>query len=166
MKRQLSIFARKVIKQARRHLNSSPRRTKNKRINSSKLLYSSLGYRSTDEVLKFQMEDYGVDIDRGVMGKNRKILRYWNKSMFLPRGSGFTSKPPPYRAMARWVAQKPVQVPGITSAELAGMVRWTVYRNGIQPTLFFTDAFKQYEPELEELLQDGTIDIIDEKIDD
>ena len=138
-------FANDTIGEARNNLQSSSRRTKYKRINASGALSKSLRARAERDpkgmALVFSMNDYGVHMDRGVMGNKRRILKYWNKSIFLPRGRGYGNRMPPVAKIQTWMNKKGVKGNPFPIAR-------NIQRRGVAPTLFFTDAFKKYEKDL------------------
>ena len=167
----LNSFGKKVNQQSKLHLRSSPRRTRNKRINATKTLSNSLKH-AVKAVpkgieLTFSMEDYGVDIDRGVMGSKRRILKFWNKSIFLPRGNGWKyaikkgggGQSQMFKSIEKWQSAKPVK--GNTFA-----ITRSIQLRGITPTLFFTDAFNKYEKMLHDDVLIGFGEDVEDKLND
>ena len=109
-----------------------------------------------DEVeVGFLMQDYGLYVDAGVVGKKKKILGKWNKSVFN-RGSGYSSKFPDVGAIKKWINDKPIrmrnstgQFVGKTQKRIdttAYLIGRKIYNEGLQPKLFFSDPFnKEYK---------------------
>ncbi len=82
------------------------------------------------------------------MGNKRRVLPNWQKSIFLPRGSGFSNKMPPVNKIKKWVSQKGLSSGGSIDS-FAFAISKKIQQHGTAPKLFFTDAF---EPEYEKLL--------------
>ena len=158
-------FGRDVKRTARKHLQSSPRRMKYKRINASRKLYNSVDFKINGDDMSFWFQDYGVDMDRGVMGNQRKILRFWNKSMFLPRGKGYSNRMPPVRSIKAWINYKSISYSGsIDSAAFA--ISKNIQQRGKQPTLWFTDAFEQYWDKFDDDMAEAFGKDIEDKLED
>ena len=147
LKAVIKKFGDDVVRLSKKNLASNPY-GRHKKINTTKTLSNSIKHQISDNTISFFFEDYGINIDRGVMGNKRRILPRWNKSIFLPRSSGYKDKMPPPRQIQRWVARKGISHKGsIESFSFAVTRKIQLY--GTAPKLFFTDAF---EPEYKELL--------------
>ena len=109
------------------------------------------------------MEDYGVLRDSGQLGKKRKILKRWNDSIFI-RGKGFTNKMPPVDKIAKWIKDKPLKYTPKTLNSQAFLISRKIQMEGIQPGLFFSDAFNKYYPEFEKKLAPEAGDYLEDKI--
>jgi hypothetical protein len=123
-----------IVKESRRLLSA-------RNINTTGTLSRSIGYNIEQDGISFEMESYGVLRDSGQLGKKRKILKRWSDSIFI-RGKGFTNKRPPVEPLNKWIQAK-----GISNAPgLAFMISRKIYFEGIQPGLFFSDAYNKFAP--------------------
>ena len=110
--------------------------------NAGGKLSKSIKHALTKIGMNFSMEDYGVLRDRGVQGSKERILKGWNKSIFLPRGAGYAKdrKGPPPASIRTWIGQKNITyTPG-----LEYKIARSIKRKGITPSLFFSDAFNKF----------------------
>jgi len=137
----LNKFGKDVITRARYNLT----RGKHK---SSGQLYKNLEYdfSRTNEGydFSFRFPYYGDFIDQGVSGTEIKY----------PTPYSYTSKKPPYRSIFSWVKEKKVRFRDTQGKFKAGnyktiahILRNSIYKKGIKPTLFFTKPFtnKMYD---------------------
>jgi hypothetical protein len=145
----LDQFGKQVTKLAKKNVHD-------RKIGSSGDLRRSIKYEVDDEVLSISMEDYGVLRDAGQLGSKRKILKGWNKSIFLPRGKGFTSKPPKIGPLIKWVRTKS----GLPKGMNPWAVREKIWREGIVPGLFLSDAWnKEFKDLPDEILEGFSLDL-------
>jgi hypothetical protein len=158
----LNKFAKDVQVKAKKNVHDY-------KINSGGKLRKSIVVRVKEEKNKdysvtVEMEDYGDLRDAGQLGSKRKILKGWNKSIFLPRGKGFKALAPPPDAIKKWIRTKPIR--STTSLNsLAYLISRKIKTEGIQPGLFFSDAFNEYYPKLEKVILDGLDKDIDNALD-
>ncbi len=163
LQQQLDKFGRNVVKFSRSNL------TRQKK-NVDKKLYNSLGYNLKVHkggfTFSFDMEAYGQYQDAGVNGKSGKILKNWNKSVFL-RGSGYKSKMPPFDPLYKWVKKRRLNLRDSKGRfskggqkTLAFLIQKKIYKDGIQPSLFFSKPFNAaYKSLPNELIEAYGIDI-------
>lgn len=132
---ELNRFGKEVIKRARYNLT----RGKHK---SSGQLYKNLTYEFTKNadgyLFEFKYPEYGDYIDQGVSGTEEKY----------PTPFKYTSKKPPYKSILGWVKAKKVRFrdpKGRFEAgnykTIAAIIRNSIFKKGIKPTLFFTKPF-------------------------
>ena len=148
----LNDFAKYVIQQSRSNLTKENR-------NSSKKLYDSLD--SQIEVgansfrLAFLMEDYGTFQDKGVSGTEKKYNTPFS----------YKSKKPPLRPITDWVKNRRFQFRQkngkfMSYQSTAFLVRNSIFKKGIKPSLFFTKPFeKAFERLPDELIQAYGLDV-------
>jgi len=138
----LNQFGNSLVKTSKRLLQT-------KKINSTNRLSKSIKHTEKDDEVSIWMNDYGILRDAGQLGKKRKILKGWNKSIFVPRGKGFTNKYPPVDKIRQWIQDKPVGYKPRTAKGLnstAFLISRKIYLQGIQPGLFMSEAFiKEYK---------------------
>ena len=158
----LDKFGKKVTTKAKKYIHD-------RRINSGGDLRRSIDHKvdKNSAVLSFWMEKYGVLRDAGQLGSKRKILKGWNKSIFVPRGKGFTSKAPPTDVIKKWIRTKPVRW-NISLNSMAFLIQRKIRTEGIQPGLFFSDAYNEeikkaeveiveaFELDMDNILDDGS----------
>lgn len=134
VKKELSRFAKYVIKQSRTRL------TREKK-NASKRLHKSLDYdlnvSKNSFSLSFLMEDYGMFQDQGVSGVKKKYNTPFS----------YKTKRPPSKVFDKWTIRKgiaPRDKEGkfISRKSLNYLIARSVYMNGIKPSLFFTKPFE------------------------
>jgi len=141
MKRALQKFGQYVVSNARENL------VKDKK-NTTKSLSDSIAFSVnsyTDSyVIEFLMDYYGIFVDKGVSGINRK---YNTPYSYKSKGGkqGLKGMPPP-KAFDKWTIMK-----GIAPRDAKGRflprksvnfaVARTVFEKGIKPSLFFTTPF-------------------------
>ena len=122
-----------------------------RRIDTTGKLRNSIKYTSDDDDVTFFMEKYGLHVDAGVVGKKKRILKNWNKSVF-ERGRGYSSKPPPIDTIKKWITQKPIRPRNLTTGQfskktpqiinqMAFLISQKIFNYGIQPKLFFSEPF-------------------------
>ncbi len=135
-KQELENFGKYIVQQARTNL------TKGKH-GGSKRLYDSLGYtiEETEKGLRirFDMEDYGMFLDRGVRGKKG------GKSL---SGFSFKSKMPPRNPIMNWAKKRNIRLRDEKGKfqkgnynTIAFLIQRSIFRKGIKPSLFFTKPF-------------------------
>jgi len=144
----LEAFKKFVIQQARTRLSKD-------RKNVSKELYNSL-----DAVIKvtpnaiqmnFEMEDYGLFVDKGVSGTEKKYDTPYS----------YTNKMPPTTPLANWAKARNIRLRDEDGKFKKGnyqtigyLIARSIYKKGIKPSLFFTKPFEQGFKKLPEALAD------------
>ena len=138
--KELKIFGKEVIKNARRNLD------KNK-INDSKLS-ESLRFTVKDDVLTFYMNEYGEYVDAGVkgVGGEKADGTKWETKKVTNNKFKYRDKKPPFMAFNGWSIKK-----GIAPRNKKGQftsrksilfaIANSVYHTGLKTTDFFQDAF-------------------------
>lgn len=137
----LTKFSKSVVTKSKKNIVD-------RKINSGGDLRRSISFKLVKKGVEFYMEDYGVLRDAGQLGKKRKILKGWNKTVFVPRGKGFTTKFPKIDAIKKWIRTKPIRGNHSLNS-MAYLIGRKIYNEGIQPGLFFSDAYNEYYPQLE-----------------
>lgn len=137
LKETFEKFGKYVVQQARTNL------TKKKK-NVSKTLYDSIQYKETTSQtgasfsFDFLMEDYGEFQDKGVSGIKKKYNTPYS----------YKSKMPPRGPLDRWAVRKGLQGVRddkgrfISRKSLVYLIQRKLYYKGIEPSYFFTRAFK------------------------
>lgn len=137
LKETFDKFGKYVVQQARANL------TKKKK-NVSKTLYDSIQYKETTSQtgasfsFDFLMEDYGEFQDKGVSGIKKKYNTPYS----------YTNKMPPRGPLDRWAVRKGLQGVRddkgrfISRKSLVYLIQRKLYYKGIEPSYFFTRAFK------------------------
>lgn len=137
LKETFEKFGKYVVQQARTNL------TKKKK-NVSKTLYDSIQYKETTSKtgasfsFDFLMEDYGEFQDKGVSGIKKKYNTPYS----------YKSKMPPRGPLDRWAVRKGLQGVRddkgrfISRKSLVYLIQRKLYYKGIEPSYFFTRAFK------------------------
>lgn len=156
VKKALDKFGKNVIKQSRTQLSK-------KKKNASKTLYDSLDYdlkvSKNSFELSFEMEDYGKFINDGVVGteKNKTKgggLKLSNKKFKYKKG---IENKPSYKHFDKWTIRRGIAPRNnkgqfTTRRGIAEAISWSVWRNGLETTEFFSrpfeDAFKKLPNEL------------------
>ena len=171
----LDKFGASVTKQAKINVGSSKNLNGGKRIDSTGTLRKSLKYKVKETekgfILTFEMEDYGELRDSGQLGKNRKILKGWNKSIFK-RGKGFTNLAPPVKAIDKWIKDKPIRLRDLRTGSfieatasrkksLSFLIGRKIKEEGIVPGLFFSSAWDKQFTDLPEDVAEGFAEQID-----
>lgn len=149
-KEVLRQYGKYVVQQSRSRLTKG----RNKRThNATGSLFKSLDYdiqQDKDTLsLAFEMNDYGVYLDKGVSGKEKKY-----KTPFA-----YTTKKPPMQSLFQWIKTKRIRFRDSkgkftrgTYKSIAFVMQNSIYKKGIKPTLFFTKPFEQafirYEKEI------------------
>ena len=143
IRKELEKFQKYVISQARANLTRLKK-------NSSKTLYDSLKgqvtYKKGDYTVNIEMDTYGLFVDKGVSGKDKKYNTPYS----------YKSKMPPPSALDQWIVRKgiaPRDAKGrfITRKSLQFLIARGIYKNGIAPSLFLT---KPFEAAMRKLPQD------------
>ena len=148
----LENFGDRVVKLSQINLGKS---VKGRRIDATGKLRKSIKYKldKGGNELDFYFEDYGVQVDAGVLGKRKRILKNWNKSIFK-RGSGYSAKKPPFAKIRKWIDDKPIRPRNLNSGrfistkgdvkdKMAHAIRMSIFLKGKQPTLFFSEPFNK-----------------------
>lgn len=137
LKETFTVFGNYVIQQARSNL------TKKKK-NSTKTLYDSLDYKfrpsqtGASFSFDFLMEDYGEFQDKGVSGIKKKYNTPYS----------YTNKMPPRGPLDKWAVRKGLQGVRdekgrfISRKSLVYLIQRKLYYKGIEPSYFFSRAFK------------------------
>ena len=129
----LNDFAKYVIQQSRSNLTKGDK-------NVNKNLYNSLDKEievgANSFRLAFLMEDYGKFQDKGVSGTERKYNTPFS----------YKSKRPPLKPITDWVKSRRFQFRQkngkfMSYQSTAFLVRNSIFKKGIKPSLFFTKPF-------------------------
>ncbi len=146
----LDRFGQRVTKLAKLNLGAYKN---GRRIDATGTLRKSVKYKVDKKKndVNFSFEEYGMSVDAGVMGsKNKRIMKGWDKSLFK-RGT-YRSKKPPFSAIRKWIDDKPIKPRSLSSGrfistkgnvkdKMAHAIRQSIFLNGKQPTLFFSNPF-------------------------
>ena len=153
----LNAFAKYVIQQSRSNLTKGGK-------NVDKKLYNSLDKEievgANSFRLAFLMEDYGTFQDKGVSGKEKKYNTPFS----------YKSKRPPLKPITDWVKKRRFQFRKengkfMSYESTSFLIRNSIFKKGIKPSLFFTKPFEKaflnlpdelveaYGLDLEEFLQ-------------
>ena len=151
----LEDFKRYVIQQARTNL------TKGKK-NVSKDLYNSLqgfvekspaGFR-----LYFEMEDYGMFLDKGVRGKQA----YYADEATSGSPFSYKDKMPPIKPLAEWAKKRNIRLRDDKGKFKKGnyntigfLIARSIFDKGMKASLFFTKPFERAFKRLPEDLQEA-----------
>ena len=148
----LNDFAKYVIQQSRSNLTKG-----NKNVNKN--LYNSLDKEievgANSFRLAFLMEDYGKFQDKGVSGTERKYNTPFS----------YKSKRPPLKPITDWVKSRRFQFKQkdgkfMSYQSTAFLVRNSIFKKGIKPSLFFTRPFeKAFERLPDELVEAYGLDV-------
>lgn len=134
VRKELEAFRKYVVSQARANLTRLKK-------NSSKTLYDSIKgnvkYKKGDYTVDIEMEYYGLFVDKGVSGVNKKY----------PTPYSYKSKMPPPSKLDKWIVRKgiaPRDKNGrlISRKSLQFLIARGIFKNGIAPSLFFTKPFR------------------------
>ena len=155
-KQAIEKYAKYVIQQSRSNLTKG-------RTNASKQLYNSLGYKIQGSKVRFESEEYGQYLDRGVRGKNHDYSKSRN-SPFRFRG-----KQPPSQAFEKWIKIRGIKGRDkktgkfITDKSLTFIIARSIQSKGIRATLFFTKpfeaSFEKYSDEMTQALINDNIEL-------
>jgi len=153
--KRLNAFGKYVVSQSRTNLTKSKK-------NFSKRLYNSISYTidetSSGSRLYIEMEDYGMFQDRGVKGKNPKLVK--NGQQKAPNSPfKFNSKMPPLDPLVKWAKSKNIRLRDKKGKFKKGnyktigfILQKRIFAQGLKPSLFFTKpfakAFKELPPDL------------------
>lgn len=148
---ELNRFGKLVVKRSRFNLT----RGKHK---SSGDLYKNIDYnfeRSADGYnFSFEFPMYGEFLDQGVSGTEEKYATPYS----------YTTKKPPYKSILAWVKKKKIRFrdpQGRFEAgnyrTIAAILRNSIYKKGIKPTLFFTRPFLKQSYDLPERLAEALL---------
>lgn len=148
----LNDFAKYVIQQSRSNLTKGDK-------NVNKNLYNSLDKEievgANSFRLAFLMEDYGKFQDKGVSGTERKYNTPFS----------YKSKKPPLKPITDWVKNRRFQFRQdngrfMSYQSTAFLVRNSIFKKGIKPSLFFTKPFeKAFERLPDELVEAYGLDV-------
>lgn len=133
---ELNKFGRNVVKFSRSNLTR-------KKKNVNKKLYNSIDYKlevhQNSFGLYFEMEEYGAYQDQGVSGTKRKFNTPFS----------FRGKMPPEAPILDWVKKRRLKFRGASGKftkgsqkSLAFLIRRSIMKKGIKPSLFFTKPFE------------------------
>ena len=147
---------------------------KGRRIDTTGKLRASIKYKQTKTGVDFFMEDYGKHVDAGVVGKKRRILKNWNKSVFN-RGKGYNAKMPPVDKIKKWINDKPIRPRDLVTGrfvqktdkklnQMAFLMSRKIYLYGKQPTLFFSTPFTEEFAKLPDDVLNAFSDEIDKTL--
>tara|TARA_R110000822_G_scaffold99831_3_gene225012 strand:+ start:5900 stop:6421 length:522 start_codon:yes stop_codon:yes gene_type:complete len=153
--KKLNEFGKYVVSQSRANLSRGKK-------NYTKNLWESLNY-TIDQTnagprLYFEMDDYGMFQDKGVKGKNPKLVK--NGKQKAPNSQfRFTKKMPPQKPLMEWAKKKNIRLRDSKGKYQKGsyqtigfILQKRIFAQGIKPSLFFTKpfekAFKNLPPEL------------------
>ena len=134
VRKELEAFRKYVVSQARANLTRLKK-------NSSKTLYDSIKgdikYKKGNYTVEIEMESYGLFVDKGVSGKNKKY----------PPPYSYKSKMPPPSKLDKWIVRKgiaPRDKNGrlISRKSLQFLIARGIFKNGIAPSLFLTKPFR------------------------
>jgi hypothetical protein len=170
---QLKIFADGVIELARKNLK------RKKKITTGQL-YKSLKYKiipdKNSTILNFEMEDYGLFVDKGVKGKDPNALppkaKYYGiqKAPNSPYQFGAMKSRGLRKALNRWTVQKNIK--GVRDKKgrflprksMQFMMARSIYLSGLEATMFFTDPYNKLIKAFTRKFFDAFIIDVDEKI--
>ena len=148
----LNDFAKYVIQQSRSNLTKG-----NKNVNKN--LYNSLDKEievgANSFRMAFLMEDYGTFQDKGVSGTEKKYNTPFS----------YKSKRPPLKPITDWVKNRRFQFRQkngefMSYKSTAFLVRNSIFKKGIKPSLFFTKPFeKAFERLPDELIEEYGLDV-------
>ena len=131
----LNAFAKYVIQQSRSNLTKGGK-------NVDKKLYNSLDKEievgANSFRLAFLMEDYGTYQDKGVSGTQRKYDTPFS----------YKSKRPPLKPITDWVKKRRFQFRKengkfMSYESTSFLIRNSIFKKGIKPSLFFTKPFEK-----------------------
>lgn len=142
VRKELESFKKYVVSQARANLTRLKK-------NSSKTLYDSIKgnvkYNKGDYTVEIEMERYGLFVDKGVSGINK---RYGTPYSYKSKGGkrGLKGMPPP-SALDKWIVRKgiaPRDKNGrlISRKKLQFLIALGIFKNGMAPSLFLTKPFR------------------------
>jgi hypothetical protein len=148
----LNDFAKYVIQQSRSNLTKGDKNVNKKLYNS---LDNEIEVGANSFRLAFLMEDYGTFQDKGVSGTEKKYNTPFS----------YKSKKPPLRPITDWVKNRRFQFRQkngkfMSYQSTAFLVRNSIFKKGIKPSLFFTKPFeKAFERLPDELIQAYGLDV-------
>lgn len=151
-KEYLNSFAKYVIQQSRSNLSKQNKNVDKKLYNS---LDNEIEVGANSFRLAFLMEDYGTFQDKGVSGTKRKYNTPFS----------YKSKKPPLKPITEWVTKRRFQFRKdngkfMSYQSTAFLVRNSIFKNGIKPSLFFTKPFeKAFERLPDELVEAYGLDV-------
>lgn len=140
-KKVLREYGKYVVQQSRSRLSKG---RNNKTHNATGSLYKSLSYdiQQDSDILSlaFDMNDYGVYLDQGVSGVEKKYNTPFR----------YTNKKPPMQSLFQWIKTKRIRFRDSkgkftrgTYRSIAFVMQNSIYKKGIKPTMFFTKPFEQ-----------------------
>jgi hypothetical protein len=148
----LNDFAKYVIQQSRSNLTKGDKNVNKKLYNS---LDNEIQVGANSFRLAFLMEDYGKFQDKGVSGTEKKYNTPFS----------YKSKKPPLRPITDWVKNRRFQFRQkngkfMSYQSTAFLVRNSIFKKGIKPSLFFTKPFeKAFERLPDELVEAYGLDV-------
>lgn len=157
LEQALNNFASEVVNQAKQNLARDGK-------NVTGDLANSLGYSLTINpnsfTLNIMMEQYGIYQDQGVDGIEVKQNR-----PFTFRKTPRVKSPTMMEGLTKWVKNKGIQFRGkngrfLTYNQTAFMLRNSIRRKGIKPSLFFTKPFENAFDKLpDEIVEAFALDV-------
>lgn len=138
LRKELEAFGKLVVTRSRYNLTRGKHR-------SSGELYRNINYDVSKEIdgysVIFTMPEYGEFLDKGVSGVEKKYKTPYK----------YTSRKPPYKSIFNWVKTKKIrfrdskgQFAAGNYKTIAAILRNSIYKKGIKPTLFFTKPFEKH----------------------
>jgi hypothetical protein len=130
----LNKFAKYVIQQSRSNLTKQGKNVNKKLYNS---LDSEIEVGKNSFRLDFLMEQYGLFQDQGVSGTQRKYDTPFS----------YKSKMPPAKSITDWVTKRRFQFRKedgkfMSYQQTSYLIRSSIFKKGIKPSLFFTKPFE------------------------
>lgn len=130
----LNSFAKYVIQQSRSNLTKQGKNVDKKLYNS---LDAEIEVGANSFRLDFLMEQYGLFQDQGVSGTKRKYDTPFS----------YKSKMPPAKPITDWVTKKRFQFRKdngkfMSYQQTSYLIRSSIFKKGIKPSLFFTKPFE------------------------
>lgn len=162
VEKNLTKFAKGVIKQSRTNLTKKGR-------NDRKDLYNTLDYElkvyKNSFHLSFEMEDYGKFVDKGVKGKFKSAKAPSSPYKF---GSGKGKKGGLTNSIEGWVKRKRFQFRSksgkfMSYKSTAFLITRSIYNTGLKTTDFFTRPFELAFKKLpDDLIESYGLDLEDQ----
>lgn len=152
LKRELELFEKRVIQQAKSNLTKQKKKASGNLYNS---IDSELNVHKQSFSLEFMMSPYGQFVDKGVSGKKKKYNTPFS----------YKSKMPPSSVFEKWIKNKGIKGRNkkgqfITSKSLSYLIARSIFNKGIKPSLFFTKPFNnEYKKLSNDLVEAFGLDI-------
>jgi hypothetical protein len=136
LQKSLEVFGEQVVADAKRNLVTKDKVVSGKLLDSIKINRLKVSKRSIE--LNINMAPYGAFVDQGVSGTEKKYNTKYS----------YTTTPPPPSAFDGWMVRRGIaprtaggQFQSRKSIQFA-MSRF-IFKNGIEPSYFLTDAVKK-----------------------